>query len=113
MSTIFSQIINRELPAEIIYEDDTCLAFKDINPKAPIHIMIIPKKEIISMATVTDADREILGHLMLKASKIAKDMGIEESGYRIVVNTNKDAGQSVYHLHLHLLGGRSMSWPPG
>ena len=113
MSTIFKQIIDREIPADIIYEDDHCLAFKDINPQAPIHILVIPKKEIPSVAHANDEDKEILGHLMIKSAEIARDFGIEESGYRLVTNVNDDAGQSVYHVHFHLLGGRKMKWPPG
>lgn len=113
MSTIFKQIIDREIPAEIVYEDDKCLAFKDINPQAPVHILVIPKKEIPSVAAAKEEDREILGHLMVKSAEIARDFGIEESGYRLVTNVNDDAGQSVYHIHFHLLGGRKMTWPPG
>lgn len=113
MSTIFKQIIDKELPAEIVYEDDTCLAFRDINPKAPVHILIIPKKEIVSLATVTEEDTQILGHMMLVTANVARQEGIEESGYRVVTNINEDAGQSVFHIHFHILGGRKMTWPPG
>ena len=113
MSTIFTQIINREIPADIVYEDEFCLAFRDINPKAPVHILLIPKEEIVSMATVETEDQAILGHLMVKASEIASMQGLSENGYRIVVNTNEDAGQSVFHLHVHILGGRKLTWPPG
>ena len=113
MSTIFTKIINKEIPADIVYEDDICLAFKDINAQAPVHLLVIPKKEIESMATVEDSDKEILGHLMLKASQIAEEQGLSESGYRLVANTNGDGGQSVYHLHIHILGGRKLTWPPG
>ncbi len=113
MSTIFTQVINREIPADIVYEDDTCIAFKDINPQAPAHVLLIPKKEIISMATVVPEDQAVLGHLMVKASEIATTLGLSESGYRLVVNTNEDAGQSVFHLHIHILGGRRLTWPPG
>lgn len=113
MSTIFKQIIDREIPADIVYEDDLCLAFRDINPQAPVHILVIPKKEIPSVSDANDEDKEILGHLMIKSAEIAKDFGIDESGYRLVTNVNDDAGQSVYHLHFHLLGGRKMTWPPG
>ena len=113
MSTIFTQIINKEIPADIVYEDNICLAFKDISPQAPIHILIIPKKEIVSMADVKEEDKEIMGHMMIKASEIARNEGLDESGYRLVANTNEDAGQSVFHLHFHLLGGRKMTWPPG
>ncbi len=113
MSTIFTQIINKEIPADIVYEDDICLAFKDINPQAPVHVLLIPKKEIVSMAMVEFKDKEILGHLMVKASEVASILGLAENGYRIVINTNEDAGQSVSHIHLHILGGRKLSWPPG
>ncbi len=113
MSTIFTQVINREILADIVYEDDTCIAFKDINPQAPAHVLLIPKKEIISMATVVPEDQAVLGHLMVKASEIAATLGLSESGYRLVVNTNEDAGQSVFHLHIHILGGRRLTWPPG
>lgn len=113
MSTIFKKIIDKEIPADIVYEDDLCLAFKDIDPKAPVHILIIPKKEITSMAEISKGDEELLGHLYVVASQIAKDQGISESGYRLVVNTNNEGGQEVYHLHIHLLGGRQMTWPPG
>ncbi len=113
MSTIFTQIINREIPADIVYEDELCLAFRDINPQAPVHVLLIPKKEIISMATVEAEDQAILGHLMAKASEIASMLELSESGYRLVVNTNEDAGQSVFHLHIHILGGRRLTWPPG
>jgi histidine triad (HIT) family protein len=113
MSSIFTKIINREIPAAIVYEDDECIAFKDIDPKAPVHILIVPKKEIPSLADVTESDEALLGHLLVKAAEIAKDQGVSNSGYRIVVNTNPDGGQEVYHVHVHLLGGRQMTWPPG
>ncbi len=113
MGTIFTQIINREIPADIVYEDETCLAFRDINPQAPVHVLLIPKKQIVSMSTLETEDQAILGHLMMKASEIASDLGLGESGYRLVVNTNEDAGQSVFHLHIHILGGRKLTWPPG
>ncbi len=113
MATIFDKIINKEIPAEIVFEDDLCLAFKDIAPQAPCHILLIPKKPIESMATVEDSDKDILGHLMLKASEIAKDQGLSDEGFRLVANTNQHGGQSVYHLHFHILGGRQMTWPPG
>ena len=113
MSTIFTQIINREIPADIVYEDESCLAFRDINPQAPVHVLLIPKKEIVSMATVETEDQAVLGYLMVKASEIASMLGLSEGGYRLVVNTNLDAGQSVFHLHIHILGGRKFTWPPG
>lgn len=113
MTTIFKKIIDKEIPANIVYEDELCMAFKDINPEAPVHVLIIPKKEIPSMAEVTASDKELLGHMLLKASDIAKDLGVSDSGYRLVLNTNKEGGQEVFHLHMHLLGGRQMEWPPG
>ncbi len=113
MSTLFTQIINREIPADIVYEDQFCLAFRDITPQAPVHVLLIPKEEIVSMATVETEDQAVLGHLMVKASEIASMLGLSENGYRLVVNTNEDAGQSVFHLHIHILGGRKLTWPPG
>ena len=113
MSTIFTHIIDRQIPADIVYEDEFCMAFKDINPQAPVHVLLVPKKEIVSMATVETEDQTVLGHLMVKASEIASMLGLSEGGYRLVVNTNEDAGQSVYHLHIHILGGRKFTWPPG
>ena len=113
MSTIFTKIINREIPAAIVYEDEHCLAFKDIKPEAPVHILVIPKREIRSMAELKESDAALMGHLMVAASKIAREQKIEKDGYRLVVNTNAGAGQTVWHIHLHLLGGRKLSWPPG
>ncbi len=113
MSTIFKKIIDKEIPADIVHEDEQCIAFRDIDPKAPTHIILIPKKEIPSMAEIDGNDKGLIGHLYLVASKIAKDEGVSDSGYRLVVNTNKEGGQEVYHLHVHLLGGRQMNWPPG
>ena len=113
MSTIFSKIISKEIPAKIVHEDELCLAFQDINPQAPTHILIIPKKEIRSMAEATLEDQMLLGHLLLTANEIAKKIGVQEKGYRLVVNTNQWGGQTVYHLHVHLLSGRALSWPPG
>ena len=113
MSTIFTQIINKEIPADIVYEDDICLAFKDISPQAPVHLLIIPKKEIVSIATLTDEDKEIMGHIMVKTAEIARIAGLEENGYRVVTNIGENGGQSVFHIHFHLLGGRRLTWPPG
>lgn len=110
--TIFSKIIRREIPANIVYEDDLVLAFKDINPQAPVHIILIPKKPIPKLAEAESEDQALLGHLLLTASHIAEEAGLE-NGYRVVINTDADGGQSVYHLHLHILGGRAMGWPPG
>ncbi len=113
MNTLFTKIIKKEIQADIVYEDDICLAFRDINPQAPVHILIIPKKEIISIATLAEEDKEILGYLMLKTAEIAKQEGLEENGYRVVTNIGNDGGQSVLHLHFHILGGRKLNWPPG
>lgn len=110
--TIFDKIINREIPAEIVYEDELSLAFKDIQPQAPVHLLIIPKKPIATINDVAEDDRELVGHLFVVARKIAADQGFAEDGYRVVMNCNADGGQSVYHIHLHLLAGQTMGWPP-
>ena len=110
--TIFQKIIDKELAADIIYEDDSCLAFKDINPVAPIHILVIPKKRIEKISDSNTEDRELLGHLFLVAGKIARDLGIEEA-FRLVVNNGAGAQQTVFHLHIHLIAGREFNWPPG
>jgi len=112
METLFTKIINREVPAEIVYEDEQCLAFKDISPQAPVHILIIPKQPIAKLAEATQADESLLGHLMLIAAKIASQQGYADA-FRLVINNGAEAGQTVFHLHLHLLAGRSLSWPPG
>lgn len=109
---IFQKIIDRRIPADIIYEDDRSLAFRDINPQAPVHVLIIPKKVIRTHADITDDDTELLGHLHLVAARLAKQLGLND-GYRLVLNCEESAGQTVPHLHLHLLGGRPMHWPPG
>jgi histidine triad (HIT) family protein len=108
MPTIFSKIISREIQADIVYEDDLVLAFKDINPQAPTHILIVPKKEIPSVSDVTEADEQALGRLFIAAKKIAEAQGIARSGYRLIINCGDHGGQEVYHLHMHLLGGRSL-----
>jgi histidine triad (HIT) family protein len=110
--TIFTKIITREIPADILYEDDLCLAFKDVNPQAPLHFLLIPKKPIINIADATQEDQALLGHLLLKAGEIAADQGYGDN-FRLVTNNGEDAGQSVFHLHLHVLAGRPLSWPPG
>ncbi|MEJ7594293.1 MAG: histidine triad nucleotide-binding protein [Planctomycetaceae bacterium] len=110
--TIFLKIINREIPADIVYEDDLCLAFRDVTPQAPVHVLLIPKKPIVSLRQLTADDAELCGHLMLTVSKVADLLGLD-GGYRTVINTDADGGQSVYHLHIHILGGRPMVWPPG
>ena len=111
--TLFEKIIAREIPADIVYEDDLVLAFNDINPKAPTHVLVIPKKPIPRIAEAEPEDHQVLGHLLLKAREIAADLGLQENGFRLVINNGKDGGESVPHLHLHILGGRAMTWPPG
>ena len=111
--TLFEKIIAREIPADIVYEDDLVLAFNDINPQAPVHVLVIPKKSIPRIAEAEPEDHQVLGHLLLKAKDIADDLGLHENGFRLVINNGKDAGESVPHLHLHVLGGRAMTWPPG
>lgn len=108
MSTIFSKIIAKEIPADIVYEDELVLAFKDIAPLTPVHILIIPKKEIPTVNDITPADEVALGRMFTAAAKIAKEQNIAESGYRLMVNCNKDGGQEVFHLHMHILGGRNL-----
>ena len=111
--TIFDKIISKEIPSDIVYEDDNYLAFKDINPQAPIHILIIPKKRIATINDIDKADAESIGNMILIAKNIAKSLDIDEDGYRLVFNCNNYGGQTVYHIHLHLLGGRQFGWPPG
>ncbi len=110
--TIFKRIIDREIPAEIVYEDDRCLAFEDVNPQAPVHILVIPKKEIPSLADLSEGDAALAGHLLVVIQKLATEKNLA-GGYRVVANCGPDAGQSVAHLHFHLLGGRGFAWPPG
>ncbi len=110
--TIFDKIISKEIPAEIVYEDDQCLAFKDVNPQAPVHILIIPKKSIAKIADADVQDQNILGYLMLKAGEIADELGVKDA-FRLVINNGEGAGQTVFHLHIHLLAGRALAWPPG
>lgn len=112
MPTLFTKLISREIPADIVYEDERCLAFRDINPQAPTHVLLIPKKEIPRLVDATVDDEALLGHMVLTAGKIARDLGVGEA-FRLVVNNGAEAGQSVFHLHLHLLAGRSFGWPPG
>jgi histidine triad (HIT) family protein len=110
--TIFSKIIRREIPANIVYEDDLALAFSDVNPQAPTHILVIPKKPIPQLDAAEPKDLELLGHLLLTVKKVAQQAGLSK-GYRVVINNGVDGGQTVYHLHLHILGDRPMKWPPG
>ena len=111
--TIFSKIIRREIPADIVYEDEQALAFRDVSPQAPTHILVIPKEPLASVADAREQDVDLLGHLVIVARKVACDEEILEDGFRLVVNTGKDGGQTVPHLHIHILGGRPLSWPPG
>jgi histidine triad (HIT) family protein len=111
--TIFSKIIRREIPADIVFEDDEVLAFRDISPKAPTHVLIIPKTPIATTNDIAAEQEQLVGHMVTTAARIARDLGIAESGYRLVFNCNEDGGQEVFHIHLHLLGGRPLGWPPG
>jgi histidine triad (HIT) family protein len=111
--TLFEKIVAREIPAQIVFEDERVIAFKDIAPQAPIHILIIPKQPISRLAEAGPADHQLLGHLLLKAAAVAEKLGLKSSGYRLVINNGPDAGEAVPHLHCHILGGRKMSWPPG
>jgi histidine triad (HIT) family protein len=110
--TIFKRIIDGEIKADIVHDDEQCLAFRDISPQAPTHVLVIPKREIPSLADATDDDAALLGHLLRTASRLAVSLGLKD-GYRVVINCGRDGGQSVDHLHLHLLGGRALAWPPG
>lgn len=110
--TLFRKIIRREIPADIVYEDDLCLAFRDITPQAPTHILVIPKQPIAMLSAAQAEDKALLGHLLFAVSEIARQQKLD-SGYRVVINTGEDGGQTVFHLHLHLLGGRALGWPPG
>jgi histidine triad (HIT) family protein len=110
---LFCKIVAREIPGSIVYEDDHLLAFNDINPQAPTHVLLVPKRHIASLNDLTPGDDQIVGELARRAAAIAKERGIAAKGYRTVLNTNRDAGQTVFHIHMHLLGGRSMKWPPG
>jgi histidine triad (HIT) family protein len=110
--TLFEKIIKREIPADIVYEDDISLAFRDIAPQAPVHLLIIPKKPIRTINDMSDEDAPLFGHLFVVARKLAVQMGVAEDGYRVVMNCNQHGGQSVYHVHLHLLAGKPMGWPP-
>ena len=112
MTTIVQRIINKEIPAQIVFEDDKCLAFHDVAPQAPTHVLVIPKKAILNLTAATAEDQALLGHLFLVARQVAEQLGLS-NGYRVVLNCGRDGGQSVDHLHLHLLGGRTLHWPPG
>jgi histidine triad (HIT) family protein len=112
-ANIFEKIIAREIPAEIVYEDDLVVAFRDNSPKAPVHILIVPRKNIPRLSEAKPEDHQVLGHLLLKAAEVAEKAGLKKTGYRLVINNGADAGESVTHLHCHILGGRKMAWPPG
>lgn len=111
--TIFAKILRKEIPADIVYEDDKCMAFRDINPQAPVHILIIPRKPVSGVRSLDDDDAPLIGHLVAVARDLACELGIEDAGYRLVINDGANAGQTVFHLHVHLLGGRTLNWPPG
>lgn len=111
--TLFERIIAREIPADIIYEDDQCLAFRDIAPQAPVHFLVVPKTVIPRLGEATAAHEQLLGHLLLTAAAVAKQEGLKDSGFRVTINHGPDGGETVPHLHVHVLGGRHMAWPPG
>ena len=111
--TLFSKIINREIPAEILYEDDDVLAFSDVSPQAPVHFLVIPKLPIPTINDIQPDQAKLIGKMVLTAQKLVKEKGVAEGGYRLVMNCNEDGGQTVFHIHMHVLGGRTLSWPPG
>ena len=111
--TLFEKIVARQIPARIAYEDDQVLAFHDIDPKAPVHVLLVPKKAIARIGMAAPEDQALLGHLLLKAAEVANQLGLKETGYRLVINNGPHGGESVPHLHCHILGGRPMTWPPG
>jgi histidine triad (HIT) family protein len=113
MATLFTKIIRREIPAKIVYENDHVLAFRDIQPQAPEHVLIIPKQEIPTLNDLDASTAPLIAEMFLAAKEIARELGVADNGYRVVMNCNRDGGQSVYHIHLHLLAGRALSWPPG
>lgn len=111
--TLFERIIAREIPADIVYEDDTVIAIRDIHPQAPVHVLLVPKRPIPRVGAAKPEDQEVLGHLLLKAGEVARRLGLDASGFRLVMNHGADGGETVPHLHCHLLGGRPLGWPPG
>ena len=110
--TIFQKIIDREIPADIVYEDELCLAFRDVSPQAPTHVLLIPKKPVESLDGLSEADEQLAGHLLMKVPQVAATLGLTD-GYRTVINTGQEGGQTVFHLHIHILGGRELAWPAG
>ena len=110
---LFCSIVEGKVKAKLVYQDDSIVAFKDIAPKAPVHILIIPRKHLVSVSDIAEADRVLIGQIFQVTARLAREQGVADSGYRVVVNSGADAGQSVFHLHYHLLGGRQMTWPPG
>jgi len=113
MDCLFCKIASKQIPSEIVYEDERTIAFNDINPQAPVHVLVIPKAHIEKVCDLTDQNKDLIGDIVMAANKIAAQKNITNSGFRIVLNCNKDAGQAVFHIHAHLLGGRAMNWPPG
>ncbi len=111
--TLFEKIAARQIPAEIVFEDDRVVAFRDIQPQAPVHVLVVPRKPICRMGVASAEDAELLGHLLLTAAEVARRVGVDQTGYRLVINNGKDGGESVPHLHCHILGGRALEWPPG
>lgn len=111
--TLFEKIRDREIPAEIVYEDEQCLCLRDISPQAPTHLLLVPKRALPRLTAAGDDDRELLGHLLLASATVAREQGFDQSGYRVVINNGPDAGEEVPHVHLHLLAGRRLTWPPG
>ena len=112
-NNIFARILRKEIPADVIHEDDQCLVFNDVAPQAPNHFLVIPKKPLVRLADAEEGDRALLGHMLWVAAEVARKQGLDEDGFRVVINNGARAGQSVFHLHVHVLGGREMSWPPG
>lgn len=113
MKTLFQKIADREIPAKFVFEDELCFAIEDINPQAPVHVLVIPKRVVARLGVAEESDATLLGHLLVVAGKIARERGIDATGFRTVVNSGRDAGETVPHLHVHLLGGRALGWPPG
>ncbi len=111
--TLFQKICDKEIPATIVFEDDRCVAFRDISPQAPVHILIVPREPVIRIGMASPGHEELLGHLLLSAAAVARDQGVADSGYRLIINNGRDGGEAVPHLHIHLLGGRPLTWPPG